>query len=505
MSSVKHLMTRTGAAIVAGLSVVTLASAQERIQRPRPTGSTAEQVLLPAPTQNAVIRDRRLMAVQPPANLRVEPQNPLLHKLAWSDPGAGKFRIFRRSASVSTWTLVADAVPGTEYLDRAVVSPGTVYRVEAVYPTGIAAAADIVYQNPLQPPVPQEFRGWQDSSEKVTLRWMHVANATAYRIFGPTLPPEGAFIDMSPYNIQNGGYPINHSLFKVPPGTHTFSIASVFGDAGYSLDGMPSATVAATARRGRYRISVTGFRATQATNDDPVFHRDGKGDEIFIAAFVGSDLGGVGRLDRKIVRSRVYGDVNHFPDRIQAGSSSPYGGIGPGNAVPATAGALLPSPVAATPDRLPLLVWEGELWDGDLGLAVVPTIWEWDGDDKNYRDWSGWLMGTRYDWHEVLTREMKSEPIRMYGIGPKLGPETFGVRMDDSFGKDLPIGYFNIGMVDLLNASRPSYSSSAYLIGRGTIERTLGSNQAAVIKGGGHTTGGVGGEYELFLQVERLP
>jgi hypothetical protein len=283
-----------------------------------------------------------------------------------------------------------------------------------------------------------------------------------------------------------------------------FSIASVFGDAGYSVDGMPSAAVTTTWRKGRYRISVTGFRAIQCTNDDPILHRDGKGDEIFVAAFVGSDLGGVGRLDRKIVRSRVYGDVKNFPDRIQAGSSSPYGGIGPGNAVPANAGAAL-TPVPAMPDRLPLLVWEGELTDSDRGLAVVPTVWEFDGDVKNYEMWSGWLMGNRYDWHEIMVRETKPDPVKLYGIGPRLGAETFGVLIDDDFGRDLPIGYTHIGMVTLTSSDRPSFSSQAFLMSRVRIERTLGSNHTAVLPIGFRTTGGVGGEYQLFLQVERLP
>jgi hypothetical protein len=486
-------MSRAGVIMFAGLAVLTVASAQERMQRTRPIGSTPEPLQMP-----------RLLAAQPPANLRVEPQNPALQKITWSDPGAGQFRVFRRSASSSNWTPVADQVSGTEYLDRVIVSPGTVYRVEAVYPTGMTAAAEFVYQNPLRPPVPQEFYGHQDHTELVTLRWKHIANATAYRIFGPNLPQDGAVADVSSYNYQNGGWQVSYVVRNLPPGTHTFSIASVFGEAGYSLDGMPSASVTTTWRKARYRISITGFRALQCTNDDPILHRDGKGDEIFVAAFVGSDLGGVGRIDRKIVRSRVYGDVNHFPDRIQAGSSSPYGGIGPGNAVPVTAGMPL-VPVAATPDRLPLLVWEGELTDSDMGLAIVPSVWEWDGDDKNYQSWSGWLMGTRYDWYEVMKRELKPEPIKSFGIGPQLGPDMAGLRMDDSFGKDLPIGYFNIGMVTLTTAGYPGFTSNAFLMSRGRIERTLGTNQTAVIPAGFRTTGGVGGEYQLFLQVERLP
>jgi hypothetical protein len=60
-------------------------------------------------------------------------------------------------------------------------------------------------------------------------------------------------------------------------------------------------------------------------------------------------------------------------------------------------------------------------------------------------------------------------------------------------------------MVTLTSSARPSFSSTAFLVSRGRIERTLGSNPTAVLTKGFHTTGGVGGEYDVFLQVERLP
>ena len=484
-------LSRASIAIVIGLAVATLASAQERMRVP---------MQIP---QSAVPRLQRMPTADPPVNLRVEPQNPGLHKLSWEAPGASQFRVLRRIGNAPTWTLVADGVTGTQYTDRAIVWPNATYRVETIQPRMMPGGAEIAYQNPPRPEFPVDFRGNQDVTETVTLRWKAVANITAYRLFGPTLPQGGLVLDMSKYNTQIGGYGIVHEIFQLPPGTHTFSIASVYGEAGYLSEGMPTATVIATARRGRYRITVNGFRSLQATNDDPILHRDGKGDEIFVAVFVGSDLTSARRLDRKVVRSRVYGDINRFPERILAGSSSPTGGIGPGNAVPATAGAAL-LPVLATPDRLPLLVWEGMLWDGDFGMAVAPSIWEWDGDDTNYQSWSGWLLGTRYDWLDVLTKELKPEPLRSYGIGPRLDADTLGIRIDDSFGKDLPIGYSNVGMISLTSSARPWFSTSAYLMNRTNIERLLGSNQTAILKTNFRGLGGVGGDYDLFLQIERL-
>lgn len=483
---------RASVAMAIGLAFLSTAAAQERMRVPMQLPQSATQRLL------------RLPAAVPPANLRIEPQTPGLHRLSWEGSSGSQFNVFRRAGNATSWTALATGLTGTQYLDRSLVPPGSVYRVEATQPGTTAAGTNLVYQNPLQPQFPTEFRGSQDITETVTLRWKAVPNISAYRLFGPTLPQGGLLIDMSAYNTQIGGYAIVHELFKVPAGQHTFAIASVYGDAGYLAVGMPTAAVTATVRRGRYRITVNGFRSIQATNDDPVLHRDGKGDEIFLAAFVGSDLTGVRRIDRKIVRSRVYGDVNRFPDRIQAGSSSPSGGIGPGNAVPASAGAAL-LPVLAAADRLPLLVFEGELWDGDFGMAIAPTIWEWDGDDTNYQSWSGWLMGSRYDWLDVLKKELKPEPLRWYGIGPKLDADTLGIRVDDSFGKDLPIGYSNVGMISLTASARPWFSSRAYLINRTNIERLLGSNQTAMLTMHCSTLGGVGGEYDMFLQVERLP
>jgi hypothetical protein len=43
---------------------------------------------------------------------------------------------------------------------------------------------------------------------------------------------------------------------------------------------MPTATVAAPARHAHYRITVNGFRCLFGTNDDPILHADGMGDEI---------------------------------------------------------------------------------------------------------------------------------------------------------------------------------------------------------------------------------
>jgi hypothetical protein len=495
---------RVGAATLAGFAFIASSVAQERMQAPPQPSAPASQVPVQAPG-SAALRLQRLRSTPAPVNLKIEPQNPGLHKLSWeAPPGASQFRVLRRTGSATTWNLLADGITGTQYLDRSIVSPSATYRIESIQPNMIAGGAEISYLNPPRPEPPRQFSAYQDTTGKLTLRWTVAPGVTGHRLFGPGIAQTGLLFNTSPESRKDGGYGIVHEIREPPVGTFTYSIASVFGDAGYVAESMSSVSVTTTVRKGRYRITVNGFRCNRATNDDPILHRDGKGDEVFVAVFVGTDLTEARRIDRKIVRSRVYGDINNFPDRIQAGTSSPTGGIGPGNPVPLTAGVTM-LPVSPTTDRLPLLVWEGELWDGDFGMAVVPTVWEWDGDEKNYQSWSGWLMGARYDWLDVLRKELKPEPLRWYGIGPTIYADNIGVPIDDSFGKDLPIGYRNIGMVSLSSSDKPAFASKAYLMSRTNIERLLGNNQTAMLSMSWTALGGVGGEYDVFLQIERLP
>lgn len=494
--SVSHAI--AGAVLV--LVIGSPALAQVRVKRPLPEEG---QTQTPEASQPRLLP---LSIAPAPVDLGVEPQNPGLHKLRWNGPGGSQYRVYRRDVGAPSWTQIADGVAATEYLDRAIVAPGTSYRVETIQPNTLPSGAEIVYANPPRPESPQDFRGVQDSNEdreKVNLYWKAVANATGYRIFGPGQPPDGTFVDVSHYDNSVGGYELRWSFYDLPPGTLTFSIASVYGEAGFATDGMPTATVDAPATRAHYRITLNGFRCLWPTGEDPILHGDGKGDEIFLAVFVGSDLGGTRQLDRRIVRTRVHGDVLHFPDRIQTGSSSPSGGIGSGDSVPATAG--VPQlPVTPAADQLPLVVWDGVLWNGDAGLAIAPTIWEWDGDDANYKSWSGWLLGTEYDWLDVLRDQIRPGPLRWHSIGPFVGKDWSGITIDDSPGKDVPIGYSNIGMTSFTTAARKSFSSRAFIINRGKLESLLGRASTAMLAMNWNASSG-SASYDMFLQVERLP
>jgi hypothetical protein len=145
---------------------------------------------------------------------------------------------------------------------------------------------------------------------------------------------------------------------------------------------------------GKYRVTINGIRVNHATWDT-MLQTDGKGDEIFVVVDV-ADMKAAGSLvpdsssfvravlnligPSKTVTTKVYGDTNSFPSRIQAGSLSGRGGIQTGDDIPG------PSPWmrGASPqtDRFPLLVWEGRLVDNQTSVMIIPAIWEQDSTDR---------------------------------------------------------------------------------------------------------------------------
>ena len=142
----------------------------------------------------------------------------------------------------------------------------------------------------------------------------------------------------------------------------------------------------------RFRVTLNGFAVNRQTTEQTspaqgqpssnALNIDGAGDEVFVRAEVfvleGTPSGGFRIASHTSLRSAVMGDTSGFPKREQAGTASRTGGLRSGDSYP-----------SATPwirsgepqeNRLPMLLWEGELRDSRTGMSVViiPTIWEWD-------------------------------------------------------------------------------------------------------------------------------
>ena len=143
----------------------------------------------------------------------------------------------------------------------------------------------------------------------------------------------------------------------------------------------PRPNPAPTSTRGRFRVTLNGFTVNRETWDDAL-ERDGKRDEVFFVYAARVFNAAKEQLsDSGVLQSRVMGDINRDDwrtTRVQAGSASDLGGLLTGDNFPGDA----PWVRNAEPegDRLPLLLWEGELAAGGNTVVVVPTLWEWDGE-----------------------------------------------------------------------------------------------------------------------------
>lgn len=140
----------------------------------------------------------------------------------------------------------------------------------------------------------------------------------------------------------------------------------------------PAVTLPASAR---YRVTLNGFRVNRESWDT-FLETDGKGDEIAVSAEV-LTLGADGKPtgEPRWLKTVVYGDRNDFPAREQAGSRSALGGLRTGDNVPAVPDPWVRRGGTTSADRLPLLLWEGELQLNQNAVVIAPTVWELDSDD----------------------------------------------------------------------------------------------------------------------------
>jgi len=138
--------------------------------------------------------------------------------------------------------------------------------------------------------------------------------------------------------------------------------------------------------RGRFRVVLNGFVASSQTWDN-AGQWDGKDDEVYIE----SNVRVIDRDGRELQvpssdRSQVMGDRNGYGYRIKAGSASDLGGIRSGDMFPSNTPWARRS-AAADRDRLPMVLWEGDLIAGQNAVVIIPTIWEWDGGEDMFTGW----------------------------------------------------------------------------------------------------------------------
>lgn len=338
--------------------------------------------------------------------------------VGWAQLGAVAYRTTRSqpNARDTTFELLATQIPsyhqGPVGLNDYGLLPATVatYVIRAVFPDGRESSVTVRYTMP--PPVnPQGLAASQTGLDRVRLQWSRDNTGQSYFVvFGPGSAQGG---------VKVSGGEDHYDVTGVPTGSHEWAVGTYYEPG-------PIATPAADFSRvrlavtapvvsGKYLITITGLRAINMSFDDQL-SRDGKGDEVYAAAFVR-------RYDRRsgavadTVEHRTtltYGDTYLFgTTRVQAGTMSSTGGIRDGDPIPANSDPSVRSQPPST-TGFPLKIWEGTLTDNVDVLVLSPSIWE--RDVAKYAFWS-WQTSMK-----EITPSLMSRPE----IQGQIASGTFG-------------------------------------------------------------------------------
>jgi hypothetical protein len=140
----------------------------------------------------------------------------------------------------------------------------------------------------------------------------------------------------------------------------------------------------------QFQLSILGFTVNRQTVDNAL-QADGAGDEVFYKPNVWS-VDAAGRVTPVVggTQSSVMGQQRG--GAVRAGSASSTGGLRTSDG--------FPSADPSTDRSAKWLVWRGTLMRHVRGIAVTPTIWEWDDNNLELEDL--YAAGLR----RVLTREL---------------------------------------------------------------------------------------------------
>lgn len=292
-------------------------------------------------------------------------------------------------------------------------------------------------------------------------------------------------------------------------------------------------------RAGNFRITLNGFSVQQQTQDGDM---DGRGDEVYVVADVYVMNMGGEILNRRRITSVVMGDPNGGVGRQPAGSAQPgpldlrdAGGLINGDSFPASR----PWRRTTLPlnDRIPLLLWEGELAEDDKVIAIVPTLWEWDGNERLLRDYTRETQDSLASIQSAV-KDHVSGGSGSAGPPPLLPPAHYfdsaygswlrnrpGLTVRGDFSGDRPIGGWYYMRVDEAAAERgwgqvmtryfaPHALAFSYRIAQETIGNVYNGTPGAFALPltesverrweADITHMNLGARYTMFIQVERL-
>lgn len=385
------------------------------------------------------------------------------------------------------------------------LAPGVEHNVWVTvnYPDGRSGPSDTKTVTTKAGENPKNFRAFASATGtpgSVRLEWQAVPGVTHYFVEGSNLPRT---------QTTNTG-------FVVPDirtaGTHEWTVIAVYPGGLYNdlnpsraslvVGGSPAAS-----DRARYRITVNGFRVNRETLDDPL-QRDGKGDEVYIAVYVAEHDSRGNRLSSNVIRPPVvFGDKSGFGSgRVSAGSRSGSGGLRSGDGYPGANPATRtrgPSPV-----NLPFTVWQGELAAAGNYVVMVPSIWEWDGNSQDFDGWANVVdssvLAVRERLRQVLQPTAGNPPSGWPGIhlsrasfftGGSAGDRPIGLRASPQGGAYYE--YFDRAFA----LNREFVEAKLTKASQTSLPPGVASTRFEDDPGSSHV---LGGDYTLYLQVERL-
>lgn len=255
---------------------------------------------------------------------------------------------------------------------------------------------------------------------------------------------------------------------------------------------------------GKYRVVINGFEVKRESWDDAL-QRDGKRDEVEIRTkVIRLDKDG-NPLEEQEPASATMGDINNQNGRVQAGTASDKGGLRTGDKFPTTTPWRRTVPTDINRDYPPMLVWEGELVQGEGALIITPTIWEWDFGQDFLQSWVHWANGAAKEFGSRIKRFIGPEQQVIFDL-VELGLNV-AVSLDGVIGtpQTRPIG-----LRENPTSKKFEFNAKVLALTYDKIEALLNSNAQPAGKGVGvfafrFTDEEVlKGDYVLYVQVERV-
>lgn len=271
-----------------------------------------------------------------------------------------------------------------------------------------------------------------------------------------------------------------------------------------------------------YRVTLNGFRVNRETYDT-AFETDGKGDEVFIvseAALINRTFAVRHRVSR---RSKTYGDTNGFTERVQAGGRSEKGGLKTGDRAPnRDLSQPRPAGMSTLNDDFPMLLWQGDLYDGNNAVVIMPTIWEWDLRSINFPPHPGAViphdvpppLKLQLDFDRWLRNDFGrfvATRIRTVFRSPFVGQaQRAGWAQERSNADIFTMGTNGTRVIGLRPAERVAstdvFQPMVLILTFAAAEQVLrNSNGIFELTYEEPRCCGLEGSYTLFLQLERLP